>query len=87
MSHRAFVLLAKQERAFPKTENAVPAEGRHETNRALVIEERRVPPNCLFDIRTAGVHDFTQLFEDRLRERRRAPDVSVNSRISSRHQS
>ena len=40
MPHRAFVFRAKDQRAFPKTKNAMLLEGGDKTNDSLVLEER-----------------------------------------------
>src|ERR1700737_5068710 len=85
MSHRAFVFRAKNERAFPKTENAMQLERGHEANDPLVLEERRIPLDRFFHIGTAGVHDFAQAFQDLPGKRRRAFNVSVNARIFPGH--
>lgn len=65
MPHRALVFPAKNQRTFPETEDAVPLERRHETNDSFVFEKRRLPLDRFFDIRTADVHDFAQMFQDR----------------------
>jgi len=65
MPHRALVFPAKNQRTFPETEDAVLLERRHETNDSLAFEKRRLPLDRFFDIRTADVHDFAQMFQDR----------------------
>src|SRR5207248_2649349 len=85
MSHRPFVFAAKNHRTFPKTKGTVLFERRHETDDSLLIEKGRAPSNRFFDIRAAGVHDFSQMFQDRPGKRRGAFNVTINARIFFRH--
>jgi len=87
MPHRALVFPAKNQRTFPETEDAVLLERRHETNDSVAFEKRRLPLDRFFDIRTADVHDFAQMFQDRPGKWRGALNVIVDSRIFFGHRS
>jgi len=52
---------------------------------ALVFEERAVPFDRLHDVGAALVKNFPNVFQDGSGEVRRIRDVSINSRVFSRH--
>src|SRR5205085_5000001 len=81
LPHRAFVFPAENFLAIPKSENSVFLERSHETNDSFALKERHLPLDRFFDVRTAAVHQFSQMIQDRPRERLGALNISVNAWI------
>ena len=60
-------------------------ESRHPAQQALVLEMGHAPLQGFFHLRTAGMYNFAQVFQDRLGKRSRLVDVRVNAAVFFRH--
>src|SRR5207249_2565915 len=85
LSHATFFavcgefLLSKNQLVFPESERAVIFECRHAAEHSLIHKAGELPFDGLFHFRTTGMHQFSDMLQNRLSKGSGLCDASINS--------